>query len=144
MAEALSYLLYLKRCPTNPNLACFIWRLFFMPLENSLLKPILTKCGYPPPMATYSLLSSMSGFPTKQRLNLPCKNKDHEQFNNSGGGTCGRMTAFCLGRPGLNPGTDLGFFKFRIAVIPISLGVRLFLITCNRTVRTLYSFLFLS
>ena len=35
--------------------------------------------------------------------------------------------AFCLGRPGLNPGWDFGFFQFRIAVNQFSLGVRLFL-----------------
>ena len=28
-----------------------------------------------------------------------------------GGGTSGRAMAFCLGRPGLNPGTDFGFFS---------------------------------
>ena len=33
--------------------------------------------------------------------------------------------SFCLGRPGLNPRTDLGFFQFRIAVNLFSLGVRL-------------------
>ena len=39
----------------------------------------------------------------------------------------------CLGRPGLNPRTDLGVFQFRIAVNLFSLGVWLFLIMCNRT-----------
>ena len=34
----------------------------------------------------------------------------------SGGGTSGGAMAFCLGRPGSNPGTDLGFVQFRIAV----------------------------
>ena len=29
----------------------------------------------------------------------------------SGGGTSGRAMAFCLGRPGLNPGLDFGFFS---------------------------------
>ena len=33
----------------------------------------------------------------------------------SGGGTSGRAMAFSLGRPGSNPGTDIGFFQFRIA-----------------------------
>ena len=61
----------------------------------------------------------------------------------SGGGTSGRAVAFCLGRPGSNPGTDLGSFQVRIAVNLFSLGVGLFLITCNRTVHTLLSsFLF--
>ena len=61
----------------------------------------------------------------------------------SGGGTSGRAVAFCLGRPGSNPGTDFGFFQFRIAVNLISLGVGLFLITCNRMLSTLHSsFLF--
>ena len=51
--------------------------------------------------------------------------------------------AFCLGRLGLNPGLDFGFFQFRIAVNLFSLGVGLFLISCNRTVHTLpASFLF--
>ena len=55
----------------------------------------------------------------------------------------GRAMAFCPGRPGLNPGLDFGFFQFRIAVNLFSLGVGLFLITCNRTVHTLpFSFLF--
>ena len=61
----------------------------------------------------------------------------------SGGGTSGRAMSFCMGRPGLNPGLDFGFFQFRIAVNLSSLGVGLFLITYNRTVRTLpSSFLF--
>ena len=60
-----------------------------------------------------------------------------------GGGTSGRAMAFSLGRPGSNPGLDFGFFQFRIAVNLFSLGVGLFLITCNRTVHTLpSSFLF--
>ena len=29
----------------------------------------------------------------------------------SGGGKSGRAMAFCLGRPGLNPGSDFGFFS---------------------------------
>ena len=45
----------------------------------------------------------------------------------SGGGTSCRAMAFCLGRPGSNPGTDYGFIQFRIAVNLFSLGVRLFL-----------------
>ena len=41
------------------------------------------------------------------------------------------------------PGQTLAFFQFRIAVNLFSLGVGLFLITCNRTVQTLpSSFLF--
>ena len=62
----------------------------------------------------------------------------------SGGGvTSGRAITFCMGRPGYNPGMDLGFFQFRIAVNLFSLGVGLFLIKCNRTVHTLpSSFLF--
>ena len=51
--------------------------------------------------------------------------------------------AFCLGRPGLNPVSDFGFFLFRIAVNLFSLGVGLFQITCNRMVHILpSSFLF--
>ena len=47
------------------------------------------------------------------------------------------------GRPGSNPTLDFGFFQFRIAVNLFPLGVRLFLIMCNRTVHTLpSSFLF--
>ena len=61
----------------------------------------------------------------------------------SGGGTSGRVVAFCLGRPGSNPRSDFGFFQFRIAVNLFSLGVGLFLITYNRMVHTLpSSFLF--
>ena len=61
----------------------------------------------------------------------------------SGGGTSGRVLAVCRGRPGSNPGMDFGFFQVRIAVYLFSLGVRLYLITCNRTVHTLpSSFLF--
>ena len=60
-------------------------------------------------------------------------------MDGSGGGTSDRAMAFCLGRPGLNPGTDLGFFQFRIVVNLFSLGVGLFLIMCNRTVHTLPS-----
>ena len=37
-------------------------------------------------------------------------------YQGSGGGTSGRGMAFCLGRPGLNPRMDLGFFQFRIVV----------------------------
>ena len=60
-----------------------------------------------------------------------------------GGGTSGRAMAFCLGRRGLNPGLDFGFFQFRIAANLFSQGVGLFLITCNRMVHTLpSSFLF--
>ena len=61
----------------------------------------------------------------------------------SGGGTSGRVMAFCLGRPGSNPQTDIGFYQFRIAVNLISLGDLLFLIKCNGTVHTIHtSFLF--
>ena len=38
------------------------------------------------------------------------------KFFRMGGGTSGRAMAFCLGRSGSNPGTDLGFCRFRIAV----------------------------
>ena len=66
-----------------------------------------------------------------------------EALLGSGGGTSGRAMAFCLGRPGSNPGSEFGFFQFRIAVNLFSLGVGLFLITCNKTVHTLpSSFLF--
>ena len=53
------------------------------------------------------------------------------EIKGSGCRTSGRAMAFCLGRPGSNPGTDLGFFQFRIVVNLFSLGVSLFLITCN-------------
>ena len=46
----------------------------------------------------------------------------------SGGGTSGRAIAFCLGRLGSNPGSDFGFFQFRIAVHLFSPGVGLFLL----------------
>ena len=64
-------------------------------------------------------------------------------INGSGSGTSGRATEFGLGRLGLNPRTDLGFFQFRSAVNLLSLGVGLFLLTCNRTVHTLPSLSFL-
>ena len=38
-----------------------------------------------------------------------------------------RVTAFCPSRPGLNFGTDLGFFHFRIADNLFLLGIGLFL-----------------
>ena len=57
----------------------------------------------------------------------------------SGGRTSGRAMSFCLGRPGSNPGMDLGFFQFRIAVNLFSLGFGLFLITFNRTFHILPS-----
>ena len=61
----------------------------------------------------------------------------------SGGGTSGRVLAFCLSRPGSYSATDLGFLHVRTAVNLLSLGIGLFLITCNRTVHTLPScFLF--
>ena len=61
----------------------------------------------------------------------------------SGGGTSGRVMAFCLGRLDSNPGMGLGFFQFRIAVNLFSLSVRRFLITRNRTVHALSSSLLL-
>ena len=61
----------------------------------------------------------------------------------SGGGTSGRVTAFCLGRPGSSPRSDFGFFQFRIPVNLFSLGVGFFIIRYNRMVHTLpFSFLF--
>ena len=36
--------------------------------------------------------------------------------NDSDGGSNGRTTVFCLSRLGLNPGTDLAFFWFRLLV----------------------------
>ena len=45
----------------------------------------------------------------------------------SGGG---RATAFCPSRPGLNHSTNLGFFRFKIAVHLFSLSIGLFPITC--------------
>ena len=66
-----------------------------------------------------------------------------ESPTGSGGGTSGRAMAFCLDSLGLNPGSDFNFLQFIIAVNLFSLGVRLFLITCNRMVHTLSSsFLF--
>ena len=53
----------------------------------------------------------------------------------------GRAIAFCLGRPGLNLGTDLGFFQFRI-VVNLT-GCWFFKITFSRTAHSLpSSFLF--
>ena len=43
------------------------------------------------------------------------------QLCGHGGGTSGRVTIFCLGSSGLNPGADFGFFLFRIAVYQLSL-----------------------
>ena len=43
----------------------------------------------------------------------------------SGGGASGRTIAFCLSKPGSNPGTDLAFF--RNAINLFSLGVGLYL-----------------
>ena len=61
----------------------------------------------------------------------------------SSGVTSGRAMVLCLGRLGLNPGMDLGFFQIRIVVNLFSLGVGLFLIACNRMVYALPStFLF--
>ena len=57
----------------------------------------------------------------------------------SGGGTSCRAMAFCLGRPGLNPGSDFGFFQFGISVNLFLMGVGLFLITCNRMMYSLPS-----
>ena len=39
----------------------------------------------------------------------------------------------------MNPGSEFGFFQFRIAVNLFSLGAGLFLIMCYRTVHTLSS-----
>ena len=64
------------------------------------------------------------------------------KLDGSGGGTSGRAMAFCLSRPGLNPGLDFGFFLFRIAVNLFSLGVKLFLIMNKRPVHLPSSFLF--
>ena len=47
---------------------------------------------------------------------------------------------FCLGRLGSNPGTELSFFQYRMAVSLLSLIVGLFLIMFNRKVLTLPSF----
>ena len=56
----------------------------------------------------------------------------------------GRVMAFCLNRPGLNPGMDSAFFQLRFAVNLLSLDVGLDLMRCNRKVHTLpSSFLFL-
>ena len=66
-----------------------------------------------------------------------------QYFIGSGGGTSDRAMAFSLARLGLNPGTDLGFFQFRIALNLFMLGVGFFLIMCNRMVHTFpSSFLF--
>ena len=61
-------------------------------------------------------------------------------FVGCGGAASGRAMAICLGRPGLNPRTDFGFFQFKIAVNLFLLGVGLFLIMCHKTVLTLFSF----
>ena len=60
-----------------------------------------------------------------------------DSHKGSGGGTSDKALAFCQGRPGLYPGTDLGFFQFRVVVNLFSLGVRLLLKSCNKTVHTL-------
>ena len=60
----------------------------------------------------------------------------------SGCATSGREMSLCLGRLGSNPGSDFGFFQFRIAVNQFSLGVGLFLLTYNRMVHTCSAFLF--
>ena len=56
------------------------------------------------------------------------------------GGTSVRAIAFCLARLGSNPGTDLGFFQFRIAVNLFSLRVGLF--SNNVSWNSAYSFFF--
>ena len=72
------------------------------------------------------------------RATLTRTNSKAKLSNNwdSGCGTSGRVMAFCLGQPGSNPRTDLGF----LAVNLFSPSVGLFLITCNRTVPILPSF----
>ena len=61
----------------------------------------------------------------------------------SGDGSSGRAAAFYPSRFGSNPRMGLGFFQFRFAVNLFSLGVKLFLLTCNTTVNTFpSSFLF--
>ena len=44
----------------------------------------------------------------------------------SGGGTSGRAMAFCLGRPGSNPGSDFGFFSVQNCCQSILTGCRAF------------------
>ena len=51
--------------------------------------------------------------------------KTEDQKVGSGGGASGRVMAFCLSKPGLNPGTDLAFFGNAIKLF--SLGVGLYL-----------------
>ena len=43
----------------------------------------------------------------------------------SGDGTNGRATAFCLSKPGLNPGTDLAFFGIAINLFSLGVGLSL-------------------
>ena len=38
-------------------------------------------------------------------------------FDGCGGGTSGKVTAFCLGRAGSNPRMDLGFFSSELLSI---------------------------
>ena len=57
-------------------------------------------------------------------------------------GSSSWASAFCLSEPGSNPGTDLGFFQFRIALNLFLLCVWLFLITCNRMMHRANSFFF--
>ena len=40
-----------------------------------------------------------------------------DKTDGSGGGTSGRAMAFCLGRPGSNPGLDFGFFSSELLSI---------------------------
>ena len=79
--------------------------------------------------------------PRQPRLDSKGESISNRQVIRLGSG--GGAMAFCLGRPGSNPGLEFGFFQFRIAVNLFSLSVGLFLITCNRTMHTLSSsFLF--
>ena len=63
--------------------------------------------------------------------------KQQFTFGGSGGGTSGRATAFCLGKPSSNPRTVFGSFQFRIAGNLFFMGVEVFLIMCNSTVHAL-------
>ena len=74
------------------------------------------------PAASTKSISSLPGAPARaprpsgvcSRLKTVRYSGDNVINNlelGSGGGTSGRGMAFCLGRPGSNPGTDFGFFS---------------------------------
>ena len=49
-----------------------------------------------------------------------------KSLGSGGGSTSGRAMAFCQGRPGSNPGTDLGFFSVQNCCQSILTGCQAF------------------